>query len=117
MPEYAFTEREQGVIRTLGKLGFRYARETMKTIEFVRCADDNVIELNREHSDLALVFGFGDQTRISGASGIISIGLRSSSNFSRLKPGTTRRGNENHQGIQVVLKDRDSIPSIVQRMS
>lgn len=34
MARYPFTDVEQDVIRELGRLGFRYIRETKKTIEF-----------------------------------------------------------------------------------
>src|SRR4051794_17311764 len=113
MPDYAFTEREQSVIRQLGKLGFRYDRETKKTIEFVNDSGCRAIELNREHAGLALVFGFGDEKHLSGIDGIQSVGRRSGSNFKKLPKGITRTGRSNHQGVQVVIDTVEHVPAVV----
>ncbi|MCB1497544.1 MAG: hypothetical protein KDJ86_17320 [Bauldia sp.] len=116
MAEYLFSPREQDAIRELGRAGFRYERETKKTIEFVHDASGQVINLNREHGSLALVFGFGDVTKVHGVPGISVTGTRSSSNFSRLATGPTRTGKNNHQGIQLSLVDRDAIAIAIERM-
>jgi len=100
---YPFTAIEQDAIRELGVLGFRYSRETKKAIEFVRDHDGAVIELNREHSRLALVFGFGNSGALNEVEGVVVTGSRASSNFAALKRTTTKNGLENHQGWQAVF--------------
>jgi hypothetical protein len=117
MPNYKFSDREQMVIRELGKLGYRYDRETKKTIEFVDDSLDRVIELNREHNKLALVFGFGEPSSLAGMAGIERVSDRSSSNFKKLSKGVTRTGRDNHQGIQIVMSDKARISIVVDRMS
>jgi hypothetical protein len=103
MATYPFTAIEQETIRELGRLRFRYSRETKKAIEFVRDEDEAVIELNREHSGLALVFGFGDRAALSALAGVVVTGDRASSNFSALAKSRTRNGLENHQGWQATF--------------
>jgi len=117
MSAYEFTPQEQDVIRELGRLGFRYARETKKAVEFQNDATGQVIELNREHSGFALVFGFGDPSRLSGAPGILKIGPRASSNFRGLGKGLTRNLRANHQGLQVVIEGVDVIKSVLGALS
>ena len=117
MPRYPFNEVEQDVIRELGSLGFCYARETKKTIEFRDPRLDRTIELNRELSGIGLVFGFGDTSRLAGAKGVARIAPRASSNFTALAKGTTRNGKDNHQGIQVVVESTDLIPAIVKALA
>lgn len=116
MPDYPFTNREQDVIRELGRAGFRYRRETKKTIEFVD-SNERVVELNREHTELALVFGFGDQKKLERVLQVKVSGPRSSSNFGGLRYGTTRTGRTNHQGFQVLFENSDTIQRVVARLS
>lgn len=116
MPNYPFTARKQDIIRELGKAGYRYQRETKKAIEFMGSNPQRIIECNREHSDLALVFGFGDAAAVEGHAGVLKCGLRASSNFNGLETGITRHGMENHQGIQAVLRDAVFIAPIVTLM-
>ena len=112
MAEYPFTSREQEVVRELGRCGFRYVRETKKTIEFVD-ANERVVELNREHKNLALVFSFGDMEQLKKHPQVVSAGSRSSSNFKALAHGVTRTGRENHTGVQAVLRSHESIRGVV----
>jgi hypothetical protein len=110
---YPFNEQEQDVIRALGAQGFRYVRETKKTIEFID-SNDRVLNLNREHKELAVVFGFGSPENLNGLRGLRVTGLRSSSNFSSLPIGMTRNGRDNHQGFQVVFDGPERIPAALE---
>ena len=117
MARYPFTDVEQDVIRELGRLGFRYIRETKKTIEFEGMTPHQVIELNREHSMVALVVNFGDPFKAMEVPGVLKIGSRASSNFSGLAKGLTSTGKENHLGTQIVARSPDAIPSIIERLT
>lgn len=115
MSEYPFSEREQEAIRELGKAGFRYVRETKKAIEF-KNELGQFIELNREHSDIALVFGFGLAIDCIGIQDVVGAGTRASSNFKGLEQSLTKNGKSNHQGQQVVLAHRSAIQTVIETM-
>ncbi|MFN7102969.1 MAG: hypothetical protein ACK4N1_10125 [Pseudorhizobium sp.] len=115
MSEYPFSEREQDAIRELGKAGFRYVRETKKAVEFTNELGQ-FIELNREHSEIALVFGFGVASDCASIQHVNGTGTRASSNFRGLDQSLTKNGKSNHQGQQVVVDHRSAIQIVVETM-
>lgn len=113
MPTYDFTHTEQDVIRTLGRAGFRYIRETKKAIVF-KSNTDEVITLNRElTSAIGLVFEHSKFAKYKSRIGSESVKMRSSSNFSELPHMYTKNSRENHTGVQVQFTSISRIQELV----
>jgi len=107
---------EQDAIRSFGRRGFRYVHETKKAVEF-EDSTGRIAYLNREHSGVAVVLGFGTETAIAALPSVISINLRASSNFADLGDGLTRNNKLNHQGLQVVLRSVADIETLLETLS
>jgi hypothetical protein len=116
MTTYPFTSVEQDAIRALGRSGFCYVHETKKAIAF-RDQVGRVAYLNREHSGVAIVVGFGSETSLAGRSDVLTTNLRASSNFGDLPEGLTRNDNLNHQGLQIVLQSTSDIEAVLEALS
>lgn len=109
--EYAFTEREQAILRILGKLGFCYERETKKVIDLKNHTNGRFVSINRERfGSVGIVLSWDPNlsgVRLDG----VTLNPKASSNQINHHLGVTKNGKVNYIGLQAAFDRMDSIES------